>query len=114
MFDFNGDGVVNLSDLVVLLTAVILVATVVGGVWRFWIRPSVNRIHRFMEQMEAMAALVTTEFNTNGGSTIKDAVKLTLHRQEESMVWQREHAEWANAQYQRLSEVERRLDEIGK
>ena len=44
-----------------------------GTIWRLWIRPARDRIYRTMIAVEAMADLVTTEFKTNGGSSIKDA-----------------------------------------
>lgn len=56
----------------------------VAVIWKVWVKPARDRIMQAVESVERMADLVTTEFKTNGGSTIKDAVVQTLE-------WQREH-----------------------
>lgn len=72
--DFNGDGVINWLD----VTAMLLLITAMTTAWKIWLKPMIERVAQFMDRMEAMATLVTTEFNVDGGATLKDAVVLLL------------------------------------
>ena len=81
------------ADTIVNLAAAL---AAVAFIWRVWVKPTVSRIVLFMRAVEALAELVTTEFNTNGGSTIKDAVIATLQWQRAHSVWSQERAEELN------------------
>ena len=81
MWDTVGLVISKASQYAVEIAALIVAW---GTIWRLWLRPARDRVYRTMISVEAMADLVTTEFKTNGGSSIKDAVVQTLE-------WQRAH-----------------------
>ena len=67
------------------------VSVALGVIWRMWLRPIQKRILRALDEHHEVVCLLRTEFNTNGGSTIKDAIISLIECQKSMIEWMRWH-----------------------
>ena len=71
------------------------ISAAIGVLWRMWGKPTKDRIVQALDEHHAIVTLLSTEFQTNGGSTIKDAILALLEGQRQMGVWM----EWHNRQW---------------
>lgn len=85
--------VITLSGIEGFLLQLAAVSVALGVIWRMWVKPAQLRVLQAFNEHTKMVDLVTTEFQVDGGATLKDAVNALVVGQRRILDWIEQHEE---------------------
>lgn len=84
----------ELSEAEDLLLRLAAASIALGVLWRVWGKPFFTGLGEFAQAFHQLVDLLTTEFNTNGGSTIKDTMVAMTSEIRASRLERRQIIDW--------------------